>query len=330
MLATLSCSLVLCSQMLSIAKPWLVHKAPANIVHGSRSVVQVSALLKRLLRSDVGLTASAKGNVSPSSDSVRGSQDDVKTTSSKSMRSYNMGPNGDIYRATATSTQGSADSKRPSKREAADFNKDETKVAKLSVPKTRRDSEIQRAAESLTTHTKVKKPSQKSLATKASQSKTSGSELAPDRNRFSRIPSSSEPGRLSSLSASNSHSSSPAPITIVKNRPFTIPSGMFRPKQSLGQNFLSDQNYVNKIVDAFSDDSPVSNCLNGFNVKYHLISIFVFLYVIWCITATERVSRRGIGMWARCSDSTAVQAVSPNGMPTFKYSLHRIFHFYTF
>ncbi|CAM9696028.1 unnamed protein product, partial [Ectocarpus fasciculatus] len=26
----------------------------------------------------------------------------------------------------------------------------------------------------------------------------------------------------------------------------------FRPKQSLGQNFLSDQNYVNKIVDAFS------------------------------------------------------------------------------
>jgi 16S rRNA (adenine1518-N6/adenine1519-N6)-dimethyltransferase len=35
------------------------------------------------------------------------------------------------------------------------------------------------------------------------------------------------------------------------NRPFTLPPGEFRPKQSLGQNYLSDQNYVNKIVDAF-------------------------------------------------------------------------------
>ena len=32
-------------------------------------------------------------------------------------------------------------------------------------------------------------------------------------------------------------------------------SGQFRPKQSLGQNFLSDQNYVLKICDAFSDRS---------------------------------------------------------------------------
>lgn len=46
-------------------------------------------------------------------------------------------------------------------------------------------------------------------------------------------------------------------VTTVKfdadapNRPFTLPPGEFRPKQSLGQNYLSDQNYVNKIVQAF-------------------------------------------------------------------------------
>jgi hypothetical protein len=45
---------------------------------------------------------------------------------------------------------------------------------------------------------------------------------------------------------------------IEKNRPFTIPKGEFRPKQSLGQNFLSDQNYVQKIVNVFKDDSEVS------------------------------------------------------------------------
>lgn len=37
----------------------------------------------------------------------------------------------------------------------------------------------------------------------------------------------------------------------ILGRPFTLPSGLYKPKQSLGQNFLSDQNYVNKIVDAF-------------------------------------------------------------------------------
>ena len=41
----------------------------------------------------------------------------------------------------------------------------------------------------------------------------------------------------------------------TKNRPFSLPPGQFRPKQSLGQNYLSDQNYVMKIVNAFSDDS---------------------------------------------------------------------------
>ena len=37
----------------------------------------------------------------------------------------------------------------------------------------------------------------------------------------------------------------------VADRPFTLPPGQFKPKQSLGQNFLSDQNYVNKICQAF-------------------------------------------------------------------------------
>jgi 16S rRNA (adenine1518-N6/adenine1519-N6)-dimethyltransferase len=37
----------------------------------------------------------------------------------------------------------------------------------------------------------------------------------------------------------------------LSNRPFTLPPGQFKPKQSLGQNFLSDQNYVNKICDTF-------------------------------------------------------------------------------
>jgi ribosomal RNA small subunit methyltransferase A len=37
------------------------------------------------------------------------------------------------------------------------------------------------------------------------------------------------------------------------DRPFTLPSGLFKPKQSLGQNYLSDQNYVNKIVNCFKE-----------------------------------------------------------------------------
>ena len=40
-----------------------------------------------------------------------------------------------------------------------------------------------------------------------------------------------------------------------RGRPFTLPSGLFRPKQSLGQNFLRDQNYVLKICDAFQEHS---------------------------------------------------------------------------
>lgn len=41
----------------------------------------------------------------------------------------------------------------------------------------------------------------------------------------------------------------------AKDRPFSLPPGQFKPKQSLGQNFLSDQNYVLKIVDSFQDES---------------------------------------------------------------------------
>ena len=38
------------------------------------------------------------------------------------------------------------------------------------------------------------------------------------------------------------------------DRPPTLPSGAFRPKQSLGQNYLSDQNYVLKITSALRTD----------------------------------------------------------------------------
>lgn len=44
-------------------------------------------------------------------------------------------------------------------------------------------------------------------------------------------------------------------VADTKDRPYTLPPGLFRPKQSLGQNYLSDQNYVLKICDAFSDSS---------------------------------------------------------------------------
>ena len=46
-------------------------------------------------------------------------------------------------------------------------------------------------------------------------------------------------------------------LTAEPDRPFTLPPGKFKPKQSLSQNFLSDQNYVLKIVNAFDDDSEV-------------------------------------------------------------------------
>eukprot|EP00903_Cladosiphon_okamuranus_P012074 g11335.t1 len=40
-----------------------------------------------------------------------------------------------------------------------------------------------------------------------------------------------------------------------KTKPPSLPQGEFRPKQSLGQNYLSDQNYVMKICNHFGDTS---------------------------------------------------------------------------
>jgi 16S rRNA (adenine1518-N6/adenine1519-N6)-dimethyltransferase len=53
----------------------------------------------------------------------------------------------------------------------------------------------------------------------------------------------------------------PAPVRssngddAVADRPYTLPPGIFRPKQSLGQNFLSDQNTIVKICNRFEDHS---------------------------------------------------------------------------
>ncbi|CAM9189723.1 unnamed protein product [Ectocarpus sp. 4 AP-2014] len=41
----------------------------------------------------------------------------------------------------------------------------------------------------------------------------------------------------------------------AKRKPPSLPQGEFRPKQSLGQNYLSDQNYVMKICNHFGDTS---------------------------------------------------------------------------
>jgi 16S rRNA (adenine1518-N6/adenine1519-N6)-dimethyltransferase len=59
--------------------------------------------------------------------------------------------------------------------------------------------------------------------------------------------SSSSSSSLSSSQPSQEETEEKAP-----NRPFTLPPGEFRPKQSLGQNYLSDQNYVSKIISAFN------------------------------------------------------------------------------
>mmetsp|Transcript_15058 Transcript_15058/g.60477 ORF Transcript_15058/g.60477 Transcript_15058/m.60477 type:complete len:465 (-) Transcript_15058:1582-2976(-) len=46
-----------------------------------------------------------------------------------------------------------------------------------------------------------------------------------------------------------------------KNRPPTLPKGQFRPKQSLGQNYLSDQNIASKIAGSVVDASPGGKCV---------------------------------------------------------------------
>jgi hypothetical protein len=65
-----------------------------------------------------------------------------------------------------------------------------------------------------------------------------------------------------SSSSSSLYSSSSSSFSLDKepDRPFSLPPGEYKPKQSLGQNFLSDQNYVLKICDALkvSPDSPSS------------------------------------------------------------------------
>ena len=47
----------------------------------------------------------------------------------------------------------------------------------------------------------------------------------------------------------------PPLVESEKNRPPTLPAGKFRPKQSLGQNYLSDQNYASKIARSVVDGS---------------------------------------------------------------------------
>jgi 16S rRNA (adenine1518-N6/adenine1519-N6)-dimethyltransferase len=64
--------------------------------------------------------------------------------------------------------------------------------------------------------------------------------------------SSSSSSSSVSSSFSSSQSSQEESEEKVPNRPFTLPPGEFRPKQSLGQNYLSDQNYVSKIISAFN------------------------------------------------------------------------------
>jgi Ribosomal RNA adenine dimethylase len=56
-------------------------------------------------------------------------------------------------------------------------------------------------------------------------------------------------------SAAESGAAARVPPSALKLRPPTLPAGEYRPKQSLGQNFLSDQNYVMKICNSFRDTS---------------------------------------------------------------------------
>lgn len=72
---------------------------------------------------------------------------------------------------------------------------------------------------------------------------------------FSSKPSSMSPGRLNGKGRKYQPKEAKSEEDKLKDRPFTLPPGLHKPKQSLGQNYLSDQNYVVKICDAFKDDS---------------------------------------------------------------------------
>jgi hypothetical protein len=66
----------------------------------------------------------------------------------------------------------------------------------------------------------------------------------------------------------------------TKDRPFTLPPGAFRPKQSLGQNFLSDQNYVLKICDAFQDKRwRIYGYIYSNICIYTSVYIYIYIYV---------------------------------------------------
>jgi len=64
------------------------------------------------------------------------------------------------------------------------------------------------------------------------------------------------PHRTSSVAPCATEEAATEGETADPDRPFTLPTEAFRPKQSLGQNYLSDQNYVRKICGALTDDSP--------------------------------------------------------------------------
>ncbi len=67
---------------------------------------------------------------------------------------------------------------------------------------------------------------------------------------------SSSPSSEGLTSTTAAPSTPPGAAAAEPTRPPTLPGGEFRPKQSLGQNFLSDQNYVLKLVNALVDKSP--------------------------------------------------------------------------
>ena len=76
------------------------------------------------------------------------------------------------------------------------------------------------------------------------------------RRCLSRRPDDSFLARLGGVKRAQRHAPRPATVEgAAPDRPPTLPSGTFRPKQSLGQNYLSDQNYATKIVDSLGDDS---------------------------------------------------------------------------
>ncbi len=45
-------------------------------------------------------------------------------------------------------------------------------------------------------------------------------------------------------------------VTLLIQGSSKLPSGKYRPKQSLGQNFLSDPNYIMRICNECRDPSP--------------------------------------------------------------------------